>query len=86
MFKGTAHAVLTADGGNFHDLLSNKSTEKGADRLAPGRFIFAQALEEFLHRKVHFLAVTAEGNEFSNGLDDGIESAVEGTPNARSGS
>lgn len=49
VFKGTAHAVFPADSSDFHDLLGRESTEEGADRLAPGFFIRAQALEKFLH-------------------------------------
>ena len=86
VFKGTAHAVFPADGSHFHDLLGDEGTEEGTDWLAPGRFILAQALEEFLHRKVHFFTVTAEGHQFSNGLDDGIEGTVKGLQIARSGS
>ena len=83
VFKGTAHAIFPADSSDFHDLLGRESTEEGADRLAPGFFIRAQALEKFLHGQVDFLAVAAEGNEFGNGLDDGIEGTVEGAPNSQ---
>ena len=86
VFKGTAHAVFPADSGHFHDLLGYESTEEGADRLAPGLFIGSQALEEFLHGQIDFFAVAAEGYQFGNGLDDGVEAPWKGLQIARSGS
>ena len=85
VFKGAAHAVLAADGRNAHFLLGDIRAEEGADRLPPGLFVRAEALEEFLHGQINLLAVAAESYELGDGLDDSIERTVEGAPNRQAG-
>ena len=76
IFKGATHAVFAADGSNLQFFLCHICPEERADRLTPGFFIGAEALEKFLHRQISLTTVTAESNQFRYRLEYGIQCAV----------
>ena len=78
--EGAAHGVLAADGGQLEAHLGVVGAEEGGEGLAPTVGVAAQLLEVFLEGEAHTAGVATDGGNLGHRAEDGVDSAVEGTP------
>ncbi len=68
--EGSAHRILSADGGQPELVLHLQSAEQGGGRLAPDLRVGGHPLKIFLTGETHRLPMSAGGHHLAASLDE----------------